>query len=312
MPAAFGPELAPPPQPPSAVRAPPCAPNPICCPPTFRPQPPGVLYFSVAISGYAAMGSAAGPNIIISLSNGPLWLRNLARAMVVVHVLAAYQVRTQGLTGVHAGAGAGPGGSQRLGLPGAGRGAQCAVAERTLCRAGGMGRARLARLLCTSSPALQPPCAGAAPHPRAHPAPPCPAPCRLPPRHPQVYTHPVFDWIESAAGRVKGLGSVFSYGSWPSRLILRTGYVGIITLVAILVPFFGDLMALIGAIAVTPTTYLLPPLLWLMLMRPRRWSAEWMVNVGLVGLTGVIGAMGTISSVWLLITHAKEYHMLAV
>lgn len=34
-----------------------------------------------------------GSNIILSLSNGPAWVRNLARIMVVIHVGAAYQVR---------------------------------------------------------------------------------------------------------------------------------------------------------------------------------------------------------------------------
>lgn len=52
----------------------------------------GALYFAVAISGYAALGAAAGGNVILALDNGPQWARTLARLLVVVHVLAAYQV----------------------------------------------------------------------------------------------------------------------------------------------------------------------------------------------------------------------------
>ncbi|GBF95712.1 lysine histidine transporter 1-like [Raphidocelis subcapitata] len=183
----------------------------------------GVLYFSVAISGYAATGAATGDNIVLSLSNGPAWLRALARAMVVVHVLAAYQ----------------------------------------------------------------------------------------------VYTHPVFDWVESAAGRAAAragcapLASAFSYGSWPSRLLLRTAHVGFTTLVAIIIPFFGELMALIGAVAITPTTYFLPPLLWLILNKPHRFGLEWWVNICLVAVTGVIGLMGTISATWLIVSHATTYQFFA-
>lgn len=133
---------------------------------------------------------------------------------------------------------------------------------------------------------------------------------RLSPRL-QVYTHPIFDWIESGAHRFKKFGSVFTYGSWPSRLVIRTLYVALITLVAVLVPFFGDLMALIGALAVTPTTFLLPPLLWLYLRKPKRWGLEWSVNALLVFATGAVGAMGAASAVWLIVAHAREYKMFA-
>ncbi|GBF95714.1 lysine histidine transporter 1-like [Raphidocelis subcapitata] len=178
----------------------------------------GSLYLAVTVSGYHALGAATGPNIILAITNGPKWVRNLARAMVVVHVLAAYQ----------------------------------------------------------------------------------------------VYTHPVFDWIESAAGRAAAragcgsLASAFCYGSWPSRIVLRTVYIAIITLAAILVPLFTDLMGLIGALAVTPTTFLLPPLLWLFVRRPRRFGLEWWVNVVLVFVTGVVGIMGSISAGWLLVVHMIE------
>ena len=178
----------------------------------------GALYLAVSVSGYHALGSATGPNIILAMTNGPAWLRALARAMVVVHVLAAYQ----------------------------------------------------------------------------------------------VYTHPVFDWIESGAGRIAAragcgsLASAFSYGSWPSRLLLRTVYVVLVTLVAILVPFFTDLMGLIGAVAITPTTFLLPPLLWLFVRRPRRFGLEWCVNATLVFLMAVAGIVGSISAGWSLVVHMIE------
>ena len=93
----------------------------------------GVLYFAVAISGYAAMGRDAGSNIILSLSNGPMWVRNLARIMVVVHVLAAYQV-----------------GGGRGGRPGPGRaeeGGACMSASQT----DAMLRLDAAGIICLNS-----------------------------------------------------------------------------------------------------------------------------------------------------------------
>lgn len=40
------------------------------------------------------------------------------------------------------------------------------------------------------------------------------------------------------------------------------------TLIAVILPFFGDLLGFIGAIATGPTTFWLPPLMWLILKRP--------------------------------------------
>ena len=82
----------------------------------------------------------------------------------------------------------------------------------------------------------------------------------------QVYTHPVFDMIEVQM-RKKTAGGA------PVHPLLRAAYrivyVALITLVAILIPFFGSLMGLVGALGITPTTFLLPCLLWVLYKQPR-------------------------------------------
>jgi len=55
------------------------------------------------------------------------------------------------------------------------------------------------------------------------------------------------------------------------------------------------------AVAITPTTFLLPPLLWVMYKRPAKWSVDWAVNWGLVCFTGALGVMGFIASVYIII-----------
>jgi amino acid permease len=80
--------------------------------------------------------------------------------------------------------------------------------------------------------------------------------------------------------------------------------------VAILIPFFTDLMALIGAVAITPTTFLLPPLLWLYVRKPRRFGFEWSINVLLVIVTGICGVLGAVSGMWLIVTHASQFRLL--
>ena len=39
---------------------------------------------------------------------------------------------------------------------------------------------------------------------------------------------------------------------------MRIAYIAATTLVSCAIPFFGDLMSLIGAVAITPTTFILP------------------------------------------------------
>lgn len=76
----------------------------------------------------------------------------------------------------------------------------------------------------------------------------------------KVFAQPVFkileDWIKQKFGRAADkLIAV--------RLIIRSSSVIITAGVAMLLPFFSDLMGLIGAIAFTPITFVLPSLFWL-------------------------------------------------
>ena len=47
------------------------------------------------------------------------------------------------------------------------------------------------------------------------------------------------------------------------RAVVRSIYVVLVTIVAICLPFFADLMGLIGALGFTPMTFILPCVFWL-------------------------------------------------
>lgn len=79
------------------------------------------------------------------------------------------------------------------------------------------------------------------------------------------------------------------------------------TFIATLVPFFGDLMGLIGAIGGTPTTFVLPSVLWLVLKRPSKRSFEYWLNMFIIVSCSIIGFMGFISSVYFIVLHASTY-----
>jgi len=124
----------------------------------------------------------------------------------------------------------------------------------------------------------------------------------------QVYTHPVFDMIEvQMRKRTAGGAPVHPL----LRAAYRIVYVALITLVAILIPFFGSLMGLVGALGISPTTFLLPCLLWALYKQPERFSWSWCLNLGLVIITGTIGVLGSVGAVYS-ITQAAQGYKVAV
>jgi amino acid permease len=122
----------------------------------------------------------------------------------------------------------------------------------------------------------------------------------------QVFTQPVFDSIESSMAAKLGKKPNVIY-----RVAMRTLYVAVLTFVAIVVPFFGSLMGLVGAIGITPTTFLLPCLLWVMKERPPTWSFSWVLNWGLVGVTACVGMLGAIGACYSLVHQASSFSLLA-
>jgi amino acid permease len=110
----------------------------------------------------------------------------------------------------------------------------------------------------------------------------------------QVYTQPIYSLYEDRIRSARGgedMPVLMQFG-------LRIIYVLLITLVALLIPFFGSLMGLVGAVAITPTTFLLPPLMWVLYKQPAKWSVEWSVNWALVWVTGVLGVLGAIGALY--------------
>jgi len=123
----------------------------------------------------------------------------------------------------------------------------------------------------------------------------------------QVYTQPVFQLIEARIKLARGIDRV----PFPIVIGLRFLYVGLVTFVGIIIPFFGALMGLIGAVAITPTTFLLPPLLWLMYKQPAKWGFDWVSNWFLVWITGILGVLGAIGAMYTIIASWASFRVFA-
>jgi len=166
-----------------------------------------VLYYSVAITGYAAFGSSVEPDILLSIKK-PGWLVDIADMMVVFHVAAGYQ----------------------------------------------------------------------------------------------VFAMPLFDVFEEA------VRSRMSKRPRPVvlRLVVRTIFVFVVTFIAILVPFFDDLMGLIASVGLMPITFILPPLLWISSRRPT--GAEFWVNAVIAGSCTLLAFVALVGSMRNIIADGVALH----
>jgi amino acid permease len=190
-----------------------------------------LCYFSVAITGYWAFGSAVADNILTSLSRpvGAIVAANLA---VFFHVLG--KVLGDG-----------------------------AVVER-VCHS---------RRDISTSPRLSPFSLN-------------------PPASYHVFLFPLLDIFD---------GQALKWGILPSslqwRLLLRSTCVVSIAVVASALPFFGTILAFIGALCITPTTFLMPALLWWKLKKPTWKQADFYFCImTLIVMTAVmvLGATGAV------------------
>jgi amino acid permease len=75
----------------------------------------------------------------------------------------------------------------------------------------------------------------------------------------QVFSHPIFEAVETwLAPRAKNVSRL------TLRIVWRSLYVLLVTLVAASFPFFGEIVGLIGAIGFVPMTFIMPHVLWLL------------------------------------------------
>uniref|UniRef100_A0A0D9VB27 Amino acid transporter transmembrane domain-containing protein n=1 Tax=Leersia perrieri TaxID=77586 RepID=A0A0D9VB27_9ORYZ len=124
----------------------------------------------------------------------------------------------------------------------------------------------------------------------------------------QVYCQPLFAFVERRAERrwPNGLrGGDCSIGSVRLsvfRVVWRTCFVAVTTVVAMLLPFFNDVVGILGALGFWPLTVYFPVEMYISHRRIRKWSTTW---VGLQALSmaclvvSIAAAVGSIAGVLL-------------
>ncbi|PNT76283.1 hypothetical protein BRADI_1g46788v3 [Brachypodium distachyon] len=106
----------------------------------------------------------------------------------------------------------------------------------------------------------------------------------------QIYAMPVFDMLET-----------FLVKKLRFPLAVFTMIVGIA------IPFFGGLLGFFGGFAFSPTTYFLPCIMWLIIMKPKKFGFSWCTNWICITIGVLLSVMAPIGGLRSIIINAKTY-----
>ncbi|XP_019188559.1 PREDICTED: GABA transporter 1-like [Ipomoea nil] len=122
----------------------------------------------------------------------------------------------------------------------------------------------------------------------------------------QIYCRPTFAYFEEKSN---GRWSVHKY---MIRLAFTTLYMGLITLVAAAMPFFGDFVSICGAVGFTPLDFVFPVLAHLKAGRSSRRNSKLRlpviaINVAIAICFSVVAVLGCIGAIRFIILDTKTY-----
>ncbi|XP_052171750.1 probable GABA transporter 2 [Diospyros lotus] len=122
-----------------------------------------------------------------------------------------------------------------------------------------------------------------------------------------VYSQVAFEIMEKKSADTKQ--GLFSRRNLIPRLFLRTLYMMMCGFFAAMLPFFGDINGVVGAIGFIPLDFILPMLLYNMSFKPPRSSLTYWINLSImITFTGA-GMMGSFSSIRKLVLDAKKFKL---
>ncbi|XP_027084345.1 GABA transporter 1 [Coffea eugenioides] len=124
-----------------------------------------------------------------------------------------------------------------------------------------------------------------------------------------VYLQPTNEVLESTFADPKS--SEFSVRNIVPRVILRSISVVISTTIAAMLPFFGDVNALLGAFGFMPLDFVLPVVFFNLTFKPSKRSPIFWLNVTIAVVFGTLGVIGAVAAVRQISLDAKNYRLFA-
>lgn len=119
----------------------------------------------------------------------------------------------------------------------------------------------------------------------------------------QVFSQPIFEFTERVVGRRVVKDSRF--GKLMFRLSFRSLYVVIVTVIGVCLPFFSDVVGLIGAIGFWPATVFYPIEMWITVYKPNLTRRILMETLNVICF--FITVMAIAGSVQLIVVDSKDY-----
>ncbi|KAK7848739.1 gaba transporter 1 [Quercus suber] len=103
----------------------------------------------------------------------------------------------------------------------------------------------------------------------------------------------------------------FSYRNVVPRLISRSISVIIGTLIAAMLPFFGDIMAVLGAFGCIPLDFIFPMVVYNVTFKPSKRGLVFWGNTFIAVASTALAAVGAIASIRQIVVDAKAYRLFA-
>ncbi|KFK37637.1 hypothetical protein AALP_AA3G009100 [Arabis alpina] len=120
----------------------------------------------------------------------------------------------------------------------------------------------------------------------------------------QVYAMPVFDMAESVM--------IKKWHFRPTKVLrysIRWTFVAATMSIAVALPYFSALLSFFGGFVFAPTTYFIPCIMWLILKKPKRFSASWCTNWSCIIVGIVLMIIAPIGGLAKLIGHIRKCAM---
>ncbi|XP_045786909.1 GABA transporter 1-like [Trifolium pratense] len=124
-----------------------------------------------------------------------------------------------------------------------------------------------------------------------------------------VYLQPTNEVLEQAFGDPKS--PEFSSRNVIPRVISRSLAITVATIIAAMLPFFGDINSLIGAFGFMPLDFVLPVIFFNLTFKPSKRSPIFWLNVTIAVVFSTLGAIATIAAVRQIVIDGKNYQLFA-
>lgn len=124
-----------------------------------------------------------------------------------------------------------------------------------------------------------------------------------------VYLQPTNEVLERTLSDAKS--TEFSARNAVPRLISRSLSVVIATTIAAMLPFFGDINAVIGAFGFMPLDFILPVVFFNLTFKPSKRSPIFWLNISIAIVFSILGVLAAIAAVRQISLDAKTYRLFA-